>query len=428
MLCLAIVPLAVHAAEPARPPAASVNEPPKVSSSQAPGQSDADAAIGELEERLKQDPLDPALPSRLAAAYMERARRTADFRDYSRADETLTQALKRDPRNYSAWVSLASCQMAQHRFADAFESADKALGIRRDGREALALRGDAQFQFGSIARAGEDYVKLLASDPQDMLTHVRMSQLRFAQGDANAAAESLETAIRSGEERAAPPGLMAWVVLRRGELYFRTGDYDEAEKYYTRSLQITPDDPETLDHLAELHAARGDFDTALEYSAKSIAQSPRPEFYQSRGDVLTARGTEEAAAEAFKCYETALAKYLKAAEAGHGLYYHHLVGFYCDVDAFRDPNEAMRWARRDLQLRNSVAALEGMAWAVYQSGDIKEAAEWMDKAMRDTTLDSHILHHAGLIYSRAGDRKKGLAYLRRAATINPKFNEFHFHR
>jgi tetratricopeptide (TPR) repeat protein len=318
--------------------------------------------------------------------------------------------------------------MAQHRFSDAVESADKALSIRPEARDALALRGDAHLQFGSIARAREDYVKLLKSDPQDLLTHVRMSQLRFAQGDAEAAAESLDKALRAGEERAAPPGLIAWAMLRRGELYFRSGDYDEAEKFYSRALEITPDDAETLDHLAELHAARGDFDNALEYSAKSIAQSPRPEFYQARGDVLTAKGTEDAAAEALKCYQAALAKYLQAAEAGQPLYYHHLVGFYCDVDAFRDPKEAIRWARRDLQLRHTVSALDGMAWALYQNGDVKESAEWMDKAMRDATLDSHILHHAGLIYSRAGDRKKGLAYLRRAATINPRFNAFHFHR
>jgi hypothetical protein len=48
--------------------------------------------------------------------------------------------------------------------------------------------------------------------------------------------------------------------------------------------------------------------------------------------------------------------------------------------------------------------------------------------MREPTADAHVLYHAGLIYSRAGDNQKGRLYIRRAASANPKFNEFHFHR
>ena len=89
---------------------------------------------------------------------------------------------------------------------------------------------------------------------------------------------------------------------------------------------------------------------------------------------------------------------------------------------------AARWARRDLQLRQTVSSFDAMAWAMYQAGKFKEAGEWMDKALRDPTADSHVLYHAGLIYARAGDANLGRVYLRKAAQVNPKFNEFNFHR
>ena len=392
----------------------------------------SDADIASLEARVKENATDPAPPTALAAAYLERAKRRGDVRDYARADAAVEQALKRDAKHVPALVLQASCRLAQHRFQDAVAAAERALALKPDSREPLSLRGDALLQLGELARAREDYQKLRDAEA-DLSAHARMAQLQFAEGDAAAAVASLDAGLQAAEQRGEPPARLAWGAVRLGELHFRTGDWDEADRWYAKAANLNPNDPDTLDHLAELHAARGEFDKALELSAKAIALSPRPEFQQARGDIyMTKAGAGDpngdAEAEALACYDKALGQYLEAAEAGHGQYFHQLAGMYCDVDAMRDPAEALRWAKRDLQLRRNVTSYDAMAWAEYHAGNFKEAAAWMDKAVREPTIDAHVLYHAGLVYSRAGDAMKGRLYLRRAASVNPKFNEFHFHR
>ena len=62
-------------------------------------------------------------------------------------------------------------------------------------------------------------------------------------------------------------------------------------------------------------------------------------------------------------------------------YYHHLSGIFSDVEAFHDPGKAENWARKDLQLRRTVATLDALAWALYQAGRNAEAAAEMDHAL-----------------------------------------------
>ena len=57
---------------------------------------------------------------------------------------------------------------------------------------------------------------------------------------------------------------MASGLVRLGELRFRTGNWDAADRWYTRTIELNPDDPDALAHKAELHAARGESETALE--------------------------------------------------------------------------------------------------------------------------------------------------------------------
>ena len=101
---------------------------------------------------------------------------------------------------------------------------------------------------------------------------------------------------------------------------------------------------------------------------------------------------------------------------------------YCDVESLRDPAEALRWARRDVQVRRTVATLTALAWALHLDGRSAEAVSTMDKALRARTTDADILYRAGLVYPRTSEAAKSRLYLRKAAAANPKFQEFHFFR
>ncbi len=393
---------------------------------QATDPADADPVIQFWEARIKASPGDPSLPVQLAGIALERARLSHDYRFYQRAERAAQESLRRVPDYLPAQLVLGASYLGQHRFAEANDVAARALNRDPDAPAAIGLRGDARLGLNDLTGARADYAKLLDTSP-DLIGWVRMANLQWAEGNSAGSVKSLETGILLGAEQAVAPALLGWGLVRLGETLFRTGDWEQAAARYAKALEVGGADADLLDHLAELHAAKRDFPRALDYSARSLKLAPRPEFQQSRGDIYALMGD---AANALACHEQALAGYLAAANAGHAHYYHHLAGLYSDAESLRDPApaEAAKWARKDLQLRRTPATLDALAWALYQGAQFGESTKTMDQALEQKTADAHILYHASLIYSRAGNSAKGRKYLAAAAAANPKFNEFHFHR
>jgi tetratricopeptide (TPR) repeat protein len=216
---------------------------------------------------------------------------------------------------------------------------------------------------------------------------------------------------------------LGWNRVRLGELYFRTGNLEKAEEQYGAAQTLQPDGYLVLEHLAELRAAQGKFEESIALYQKLIARLPRAEFLQALGDVYAFMGRPT---DAKPCYERARDAYMKSVEQGNAHYYHHLAGFYSDAQ--ENPAEALRWARKDLEVRRSVYAYDSLAWALYKNGEFARAAEEMTHALTLGTKDAHLLFHAGMIFSRAGGLDRGRELLNQAMAVNPRYNSFHVHR
>ncbi len=231
----------------------------------------------------------------------------------------------------------------------------------------------------------------------------------------------METAL--DEAPASLPAELAWCHVQIGGLYFSIGDFDHAQKEYDAALEEQANCFAALERLAELHAARGQFDAARGgVQGINRAHSARGSV-QTLGDLYLSK---QLAAEAAPWHARALASYLKAATEGNAHYYHHLAGFFCDAQP--NPAEALKWARKDMEIRHNSGAYDALAWALYKNGDYKEAAEAMTKALEPGVKDAHIYFHAGTIFFRAGDVVKSRACMKEALTINPHFEKFHAHR
>ncbi|HEV2046245.1 MAG TPA: tetratricopeptide repeat protein, partial [Chthoniobacterales bacterium] len=219
------------------------------------------------------------------------------------------------------------------------------------------------------------------------------------------------------------PDLVAQCNVQLGEIAFRSGDWDKAEKQYQAALSAQPDYYAALDHLAELRGAQGRLEEAVALYTLLVERVPRPEFMQALGDLYLFAGR---ASEAEPWYDRALAAYVASVEHGEALYFHHLAGFY--ADSINDAKKAVECARRDLTLRHTIQAYDALAWALYKAGKIEEARDAISKALATGTHDAHILYHAGTIFMRAGDVAGGAAKLQEALAVNPRYNAFHVHR
>jgi tetratricopeptide (TPR) repeat protein len=120
----------------------------------------------------------------------------------------------------------------------------------------------------------------------------------------------------------------------------------------------------------------------------------------------------------------AVSAYLASAVQGDVHYYHHLADFYADVR--KDGAEAVKWARKDIELRENPATLAALAWALYRDGRFAESLETMEGALSSGAQDAHMLHQAGMIRCAAG--VDGVELLQKAAKLNPHHVGFHIHR
>ena len=141
------------------------------------------------------------------------------------------------------------------------------------------------------------------------------------------------------------------------------------------------------------------------------------------GDLLVAAGDR---ARAGPWHDRALKGYLEVAEGGDRRYDHHLATFYSDTR--RDPAAAVKWARCDHEQRQTVFTEDALAWALHQDGRREEAGQMIARALARGTEDAGLVFHAAMIRLAAGDKEAGRAHLARAASLNPRYQTYHFHR
>jgi tetratricopeptide (TPR) repeat protein len=411
------------------PGADPANRPPVASTRAASQPASADVrerVIRFLSDRVRRDPEDIVALNRLAGEYLAHYRRTGDDGDLYRSAATAEQSLRAVPadQNAAGLAARARALFALHRFGEARDLALKLVGLDPDKRYPLEILGDAQLELGEYDEAEGTYRKMESMGEADVNTEARLARLDLIRGKREEARARLAKAVMMARALEPPaPEVVAWCLVQEGQIAFTSGDWDAAEKNYQAALEALPGDWAATDHLAELRGAQRKFDEAEQMYSALVERVPRPELFQALGDLYAVAGKAD---EAKRWRDKALEGYLAAVAAGGVQYDHHLAGFYCDSE----PNapEAVKWARKDWAARKSVYAWDGLAWAFYQGGEFKAAAEAMDKALAQGTKDSHILYHASLVYYRAGEAAKGKACLLQAAQVNPKFNEFHVHR
>ena len=175
--------------------------------------------------------------------------------------------------------------------------------------------------------------------------------------------------------------------------------------------------------MAELRGAQRKFDEAIALYEKLVAHAPRPDLQQALGDLYVFMGKPD---RAKPWVEKARIGYLDSVQRGEVHYFHHLASFFADVR--EEPAEAVKYARLDLKLRQTPAAHEALAWALFRAGEFAQAATEIRPALVPRGASAHVYYHASLIFSAAGDFETGRKYLRETFALNPHYNEFHVHR
>ncbi len=79
---------------------------------------------------------------------------------FAEADDVLETALAVDPRNRTAFITMARVAQKQKLYGQAIRFTNKALALEPADREALAVQGEAMVELGAVARAKANLEKL----------------------------------------------------------------------------------------------------------------------------------------------------------------------------------------------------------------------------------------------------------------------------
>jgi tetratricopeptide (TPR) repeat protein len=364
-------------------------------------------------------PADGQAATRIAYHLYQRGSLTGDFAELQRAGDAIRRALGQVGNPADLYFLKANVDFKFHRLASVRDDLAASADLRASP-QGRALHADLAFQEGKYEQARHAYEALAREDPSwDNLA--RLAHFRFRMGDI-AEAERLYVAAED-ELTAKEMRHFAWLELQRGLLDLSRGRFEDARAHYERADRAYSGDWLVEEHMSEVLGATGRLDDAIALYGKVIARAPRPEFFQALGELYEFAG-EPGRAQPW--HERALAAYLDSARRGEVHYYHHLADFWSDVRA--DGAEAVRWARRDVALRDNFATRAALAWALYREALVAEARDVMEMALSSGATDARLFARAAVIYRAAGDEGKADSYSRVAAEINPHHTAFHVHR
>jgi tetratricopeptide (TPR) repeat protein len=354
--------------------------------------------------------------TRFAYRLYQRASLTGSFAELESAAAAIDGALEQVRHGSDLYLLKANVDFKFHRLADVKDDL-AACATLRESTQGRALQADLDSQVGRYDAARTGYEHVIQDDPTwDNLA--RLAHLKAQMGDVEGADRLYGEA--EDELTAKQMRHYAWLELQRGRLDLSRGRFDDARGHYQRGGRAYSGYWLVDQHMAELLGARGEFDEAVALYERLVALVPRAEFQQALGELyeLTHRP-----AQAESWLDKACAAYLESAARGEVHYYHHLADFYADVR--QDGAEAVRWARKDVELRDNFSTRAALAWSLYRARQFAEARDAIDHALASGAQNAQLFYQAGTIYRAAGENGRSDEYLRMASKLNPQQQSFH---
>jgi tetratricopeptide (TPR) repeat protein len=362
---------------------------------------------------------DPKALFKNAYYYFLKSSLTGSPKDMEKADAAFDQALAGHPLSADLYLLHAAFDLKLHRLEAAKTDLEK-LAFMNEDPKVQVLKADIAVQEGDYNAAATRYRQIIEKNRLwDNLS--RLAYLQAKSGDFDDA----DRLYREAEEEQSAKDMRsyAWVELQRGYLALSRGQNQAAWDHYQRADQAYSGYWLTKDYMAEWLGAQRNYDEAVILYKQIIACTQRPELYHALGDLYLYRGKPELARP---WHDKALAIYLDSVQRGEVQYYHHLASFY--ADARLDGAQAVKWARKDMQLRQNATTHDALAWALFRDGQYPEAVDEINKALSDNWQDAHLFFHAAMIHLAAGLTEEGKSYLQKAGNLNPYFDAFHVHR
>ncbi len=371
-----------------------------------------------LFRKYVQKPDDAPTAIALASLFIQESRITGNYTYYDAAAmKYINEILVSNPQHFEALILKAILQLSQHHFSDALETAGIAQKINPYNSFVYGIMVDANVELGNYAQAVENSDKMMSIRP-DMRSYARVSYLREIHGDLPGAIEAMKMAVEAG---AYGDEGTAWSRIQLARLYENTGDLRSAEMHYLIALEQRPAYGYAIAGLGHLAMGSKNYPKAIQLyqQADSIVRDfalkeQLAELYGLSGDKVKSEAT----------VNTVISELTKAAAEGEQSINHHADKELAYVYLMKnDYDRALQHAKTEYSRRpDNIDVNDALAWVYYQSGEVQKALPYMEKALRTQCKNPVLLCHAGLIYTKSGNKEKGKMVLTQALAADPNID------
>jgi tetratricopeptide (TPR) repeat protein len=345
----------------------------------------------------------------LGEAYLQRARESGDPGFYSRAGRSFGAALRRDPRNVDAVLGAGTLAGLRHDFAEQLRRGQEAQRLVPGLVSPLPEIADAQVELGRYGAAERTLQQLLDVKP-NLTSYSRVSYLRELTGDLPGAVEAMRLAISAG---GGDPENVAYVQVLLGDLELQRGRAEAARLAYTSALRSLPGYPAGMVGLARADAAGGDLGRAaarLRHAAERLPLTATLTLLAEVEQELGRTAAAEAALDAARAQQQLYAAADTEPDA-------EAVLFEADRG---DPRRAVVLGRQVWERAPSIRSADALGWAHVRAGDRRAGVAWTRRALATGSREPLYSLHAAVALEQAGrtraaDRHFDLARRGRAA-------------
>jgi hypothetical protein len=371
------------------------------------------ASIAFFEARLAADPLNRTVATQLAGRYVLRFQQSARLDDLERAEQLAREArpLALDPVVDDA--RLSALMLMQHRFAEAYEFAARAVAGDADREVALGALFDASLATGRYATV-DSLIEI--ADRSALSWQVRRAQWLDANGESRSAASIMDDVCVRLDRAESRPVARAWCLVELAGFTHGAEGAAAAERTLHRALRMQPGYRGAIEGLADLAHARRQWNRARELYLE-IATDAHPDLYLRLAEVHRELERDaEAHAWEIKFLDVAmrpgteplfalpLALHLAATPEARGA--------------------ALAVAMRDLERRQAIETWDVLAWIHFLRRENDLALAASDSALRWGSASPTTLYHRARILDAAG-RAGEAGALMRDALADPTLLEPH---
>ncbi len=226
-------------------------------------------------------------PAGRANVHDKLARIYLHAKDYPKATEQLQAIVKDDPANPEAFYLLGSLADEQKLLPQAAEYYQRTLSLSEDFEEAYYDLARVQIDLNESKDALATLEKARAKFHLGFVPEVLTALAYEKQKDFTNAINhftSAEVIAKTSD----PKRLNGGFYFDQGAAYERAGDYEQAERAFQKSLDLTPDSPEALNYLGYMWADHGiKLEKAHDLITKAVQLEPKsPAYLDSLGWVL----------------------------------------------------------------------------------------------------------------------------------------------